>query len=368
MTYSHTTNHSYVPEIEFWRSIENLFNSFPYWAEWNKYRSKQFFINYHETETTESFDVYDDDVDIYGNKITELYVPMGGGYVLLENIPEEQRKSVRVNTRINYTRKIIKFLSIHISNSDTVYKFQHFFEQAYKFLVNILNFDINNRIIKRHGLNDKSDANYERKKEEFIKKYIDNEKGIIKPDQFMNYFNSSCRKHGVPFVMFTQNDECYVVHTTDIFIENVILDIPIFLKNNNLRQANEYFVKAVNLRDEVNYKESLNNLRQAMEDIRDEIYKRYNLGQPSISLHNDLKKLFENYRDQVFDFSKIPQSDQNKLEKIISKLEEGISLMVKIMNIGSHKSSVPSLIEENTTLFALGLIATMIPYLFYLLK
>ena len=31
-------------------------------------------------------------------------------------------------------------------------------------------------------------------------------------------------------------------------------------------------------------------------------------------------------------------------------------------------NSIPSLIEGNTTLFALGLVATMIPYLFYLLK
>lgn len=368
MTYSHSTNHSFDPKIEFWRPIENLFNSFPYWKEWNKYHSKNIFIRYYENETKESFDVYDDNVDIYGNKITELYVPRGAHNILLKTIPEEQRKNVPFGTRINYTGKIIKFLSKHISNPDTVHKFQHFLEYAYRFLVNIQNIDINNPIIRRHGLTDKKDANYERKKKEFIEKYIIDEKGIIKPGDFKDFFNSACRKHEVPFVMFTQNDECYVVHTTDIFVEKAILDTPVFLKNNYLKQANEYFIKAVTWRDKGDYKESLNNLRQAMEDIRDEIYKKYNLGKTSTSLHNDLTMLFDKYKTHVFDFSKIPQSDPNELEKIVTKLKESISLVVKITNIGSHKSSIPTLIEENTTLFVLGLVATIFPYLFYLLK
>lgn len=168
--------------------------------------------------------------------------------------------------------------------------------------------------------------------------------------------------------MFTQNGECYVVHITDIFIEKSILDIPIFLIDNNLKQANENFVKAVNLRDKGDYKESLNNLRQAMEDVMDKIYDRYKLPSKSDSLHNDLIKLFENYRDKIFDFSKIPQANSDKLEKLIAKLKESVSLMVKMTNIGSHKSSDPSLIEENTSLFALGLVAAIFPYIFYLLK
>lgn len=369
MTYLHSTPHYFDPKIDFWRPIEKLFNGFPYWVNWNKYHSKNDFINYYETETKESFDIFDNDVDIYGNEITELYIPRGTHDIPLKAIPEKQRKDVPIGTRINHTGKIIKFLSKHISNPDTVYKFQHFLESAYKFIVNIQNIDINNPIIRRHGLIDKKDANFESRKKEFIEKYINNKKGIIRPSDFINFFNSACRKHGIPFAMFTQNDECYVVHITDIFIEKNILDTPIFLNNNNLKQANDYFVKAVTWRDKGNYKESLNNLRQAMEDIRDEIYKRYNLGEPSISLHNDLLNLFENYKDQVFNnFSKIPQSDPEKLKNIVSKLKENVSLAVKMTNIGSHKSSVPTLIEENTTLFALGLVATIFPYLFYLLK
>lgn len=368
MTYSHSTNHSFNPKIDFWRPIENLFNSFPYWEQWNKYHSKNDFINFYETKTKESFDVYDDDEDIYGKKLIELYTPRGAHNILLKDIPKDQRKNVRVGTRINHTGKIIKFLSKHISNPDTLHKFQRFIECAYKFLVNIQNFDINNPIIRSHGLNDESDVNYVGRKGEFNKKYINNEKGIIKPDIFKDYFNSACRKHGVPFIMFIQNDECYVIHTTDIFVEKAILNTPVFLKNNSLKQANDYFVKAVTWRDKGDFKESLNNLRQAMEDIRDEIFKKYTLGNPSISLHNDLMKLIKDHKDKVFDFSKIPQSDPKELEKIITKLKESISLLVKMTNIGSHKSSDPTLIEGNTTLFALGLASTILPYLFYLLK
>jgi len=86
--------------------------------------------------------------------------------------------------KVDYTGKIIKFLSNHISNKEIVNKFQHFLECAYNYLVNIVNFDVNNRIIQRHGLKDKNDANYELKKNQFIENYINNEKGIIKPEQF----------------------------------------------------------------------------------------------------------------------------------------------------------------------------------------
>ncbi len=60
MTYVHSANHSFKPEIQFWRSLENLFDTFPYWKEWNKYRSKQFLITFFEIETKELFDVKDD--------------------------------------------------------------------------------------------------------------------------------------------------------------------------------------------------------------------------------------------------------------------------------------------------------------------
>lgn len=66
MTYSHTTNHSIEPKIEFWRAMENLFKSFPYWTGHNKYHSKHELISFFEIETKESFNV-SDDVDIYEN-------------------------------------------------------------------------------------------------------------------------------------------------------------------------------------------------------------------------------------------------------------------------------------------------------------
>ncbi len=117
MTYSHSTNHSFNPKIDFWRPVENLFNSFPYWEQWNKYSSKNGFINFYETKTKESFDVYDDGVDIYGKKLIELFVPQGPHNILLNDIPKEQRKNVRIGTRINHTGKIIKFLSILVNSS-----------------------------------------------------------------------------------------------------------------------------------------------------------------------------------------------------------------------------------------------------------
>jgi len=317
MPYSHSTNHSFKPKLEFWKSMEHLFNSFPYWQEWDKYRNKQSFISFYEIETKESFDVKDDDTDVYGDKITELFVNIiGGGNVLFDDLPEDQRKSAIVRRRVNYTGKIIKFLSNHISNPESVNKFQQFFELAYKFLVNIRNFDINNPIIRRHGLNDINATNYGSNKADFIKNYINNDKGLIKNEQFKEHFNSACRKHAVPFVMYAQNEECYVVHITDIFIKKTILNTPIFFKNNGLNQANKSFIKAVTLRDRGDYKESLNNLRQAIENVRDEIYRRYNLGNPTVSVYNDLEKLFEAYRDQVFDFYKIPEFEPKRLEKI----------------------------------------------------
>ncbi len=62
-----------------------------------------------------------------------------------------------------------------------------------------------------------------------MKNYINSEQGTIKPDQFEEFFNSACRKYHVPFVMFSQDDECYVVHITDIFTEKSIRDLPKFL-------------------------------------------------------------------------------------------------------------------------------------------
>ena len=40
--------------------------------------------------------------------------------------------------------------------------------------------------------------------------------------QFSNRFNEICIAHGVPFIMFEVNDKCFVIHTTDIFVEKII--------------------------------------------------------------------------------------------------------------------------------------------------
>lgn len=56
MTYNHGTSQSYTPDIEFWRTVENIYESFPYWTEWNKYRNRDFFIKDYEIETKEAFD------------------------------------------------------------------------------------------------------------------------------------------------------------------------------------------------------------------------------------------------------------------------------------------------------------------------
>lgn len=363
MSYSHKTNHSFEPSTDFWRAIENLFTNFPFHLDGDKYKSKDYLIKFYENRTKDAFDVTDNDSTIYSDRIKEEYYMDRN----IKEIPSIRRMVLPPNqiiTKVNYPGKLIAFLEKHIKNSNTVHKFQEFLESMYDFLLDVRNLNPKNTIVRKYGVTDENDPNYETKKQHLF----NDGGGLLTPEEFKNYFNTSCRRHKVPFVMFTQNVNCYVVHITDIFIEKAILEIPIFLKNNNLEQANDYFVKAVNLRDEGNYKESLNNLRQAMEDIRDEIYKKYELGETSTSLHNDLKRIFENYRDRVFDFSKIPQTDSEELEKIISKLKESTLLIVKATNIGAHSSLVPELIEENTTLFAIGLVASIFPYLFYLLK
>ena len=93
MSYSHRTNHSFEPTLDFWKPVEKMFNAFPYWEMSNNYRSKQFLISFYEMETQESFDINDEDIDIYENKITELYAVRAGNDILLEDLPEEQRAS-----------------------------------------------------------------------------------------------------------------------------------------------------------------------------------------------------------------------------------------------------------------------------------
>ncbi len=371
MTYSHKTNHSFTPPIEFWRPIENLIISFPFWSGGNRWKSHYGLIKFYEMQTQESFDINDNDRDVHGNLLQEGFISKGLRDIAIKNIPFPKRQLIppdKIMYHTNELGKIVKFLSSHISKPDTVYKFQHFFECMYMYLKDVHNFNPNNDVIRSHGLGNKEDANYKTKKEKFIKNYIESETGLIKLKDFKDYFNSVCRKYDVPFVMYEQKEECYVVHTTDIFIEKIIQNIPLFLKHPNLNQANDYFIKAYNERDKSNYSECLNNIRKGMEEIRDFIYNQYPLSNKTGNLSTDLKMLFNIHSNIVFDYTKIPETDSNRINKVVNYLEGSVLLCVKITNIGSHSSSVPNLIEENTTLFALGLVASIFPYFFYLLK
>jgi len=368
MKYSHKTTHSFTPPIEFWRSIENLFLSFPFRKVGNIFKSRDELIKYYEMKTQEVFDIDDEGLDIYGNKFRKEFLKKWNRVILLSDIPKSKKKLIspgNIIVKTNHLGKIIKFLSTNVSNSETVFKFQHFIESMYQYLRDIYELDPDNDIIRSYGLSNNNAFNYEQKKERlFGSKYYG---GLLKTEEFKDYFNSACRKYTVPFVMFIQKRECYVIHTTDIFVEKIIQNIPLFLNQWDLKQANNYFIKAYNERDKGNYPESLNNIRKGMEEIRNYIFSRYSI-KPTISLGNDLRNLFDKYCKKVFDFSKIPESDNNKVDNIVSKLKESVSLAVKITNIGSHSSSVPSLIEENTSLFLLGLVASIFPYIFYLLK
>jgi len=371
LTYSHKTDHSCTPSKEFWRSIEILISSFPFWEGGSIYKPHSELIKFYEVETLEAFDVTNSDQNIYGDLLQERSILKHMRHLPLKEIPAQERKLIKpdkINYRINETGKIIKFLSNHISNPGTVYKFQHFFESMYNYLKEIHNFYPENHEIAIHGLGNKNDANYEKKKAEFIRDYVNKEKGLIKLKDYVEYFNSACRKDAVPFVMFEQNYNCYVVHTTDIFIEKIIQNVPLFLNYPNLDQANDYFIKAYHERDKGNYSECLNNIRKGMEEIRNFIYDKFTLSNKTGNLHKDLELIFDTYSNVVFDYNKIPETDHNRLEKITNKLKESVLLSVKLTNIGSHSSSVPNLIEENTTLVVLGLVASIFPYLFYLMK
>ncbi|UCC20414.1 MAG: hypothetical protein JSV62_03755 [Promethearchaeota archaeon] len=140
MTYSHKTNHSFNPSKEFWRTIENLISSFPFWEGGSKWASQSALIQFYEAQTKEAFDVANTDTDIYGNLIQDRYIIENMRNISIKDIPEVDRKSIpseRTSYRVNETGKIIKFLSNHITTTNTVHKFQHFFEAMYKYLKEI---------------------------------------------------------------------------------------------------------------------------------------------------------------------------------------------------------------------------------------
>jgi hypothetical protein len=369
MTYNHKTDHSHTPDLDFWRSMENLLNAFPYKQEKTGYiPSNEFITNFYERRYEEKFDVDNNDVDIYGKPITGKYIwnISGNQRLYLDEMDEDQRNRIevrRINKEINSMGKIIKFLSNNISEPDKVNKFQHILESTYYFLEEITKLNPELGVIGSAGLGDKSSPNYERKKSEFLSK----NGGIMTLKEYTDKFNDICRIHRVPFIMLTFYDACYVVHITDIFIQKAIQDLPIFLSQPDLQHANELFVEAFNQRNAGNYKECLAKIREGLEAIRDYIYNKFSLTKGT-NLHNDMKNLFNSFSSTVFDYTKIPEQNPSKLNKIVDYLRDSVLLALKFGNFGHHTISNPNLIENNTSYFTLGLIASILPYLNYILK
>ena len=103
--------------------------------------------------------------------------------------------------------------------------------------------------------------------------------------------------------------------------------------------------------------------------IRDYIFSQYtSLPPPTTSPHNDFKILFDNHSSVVFDYSKIPETDLKKLNIITDYLKDVILLAIKFGNFGRHTLTNHRLVEANTSYLALGLVASILPYIFYLLR
>lgn len=369
MTYSHKTDNNYTPDLEFWRSMENLLIAFPYRQGTTGYiPSNELINNFYERRYEEKFDIDNNDTDIYSKPITRKYIwnISVNQRLYLDEMDEDEKRGIeprQINKEINPMGKVIKFLSNSISNSDKVYKFQHFLESAYYFLEQIIKLNPELGVIRSAGLNNKSHPNYEQKKS----KYLNKNGGMMDLKEFLDKFNDIFRTHNVPFVMYTIYDECYVVHTTDIFTEKAILDLPIFLSHPDLKPANQLFVEAYRERASGNDKGCLGKIREGLEAIRDYIYTRYSLTKGR-TLSNDMENLFNTHSTIVFDLTKIPESDPIKLKIITKSLKDSVLLAIRFGNFGHHTLTDPSLAEKNTSYFTLGLVASVLPYLFYLLK
>ncbi len=366
MSYSHSTNHSFSPDLEFWRSIEIFIEAFPYKQGKKKGLTSDEFVIYYEQKFNERFDVDYDDSDVYGKSLTRDFVWNPNQRSYLDEMDSMQRMNIdpsRIHHNYNSNGRVVKFLSNSISTPDNVNKFQHFFESAYYYLIDILNVNPDLQIIQSHGLHNQVNAQFQTKWENFK----NNNGGILQPNDFVSEFNKICRVHNVPFVMFVFNDNCYVVHTTDIFIEKIIQEIPLFITIPDLQEANRLFIQAYVLKNEGNHKEYLAKIREGLEAIRDFIYNRYDL-QKSTSLYNDFKNLFNIHASTVFDFTKIPEDNSGTLDKIVNYIKGAVLLTVKKGNFGHHTITREHLLEENTSIFTLGLVASVIPYIIYLLK
>lgn len=143
-----------------------------------------------------------------------------------------------------------------------------------------------------------------------------------------------------------------------------------FLKYYELKRASQHFDNYQKSIDNKDYEGSLTRLRKMMEAIKDKLYQDYNLGTPHPSLANALERLFSNnFANQVFDFSKIPEDNNDELKKIYEGIKNTVLAAVKITNIGPHNTSDPTLIKKyyNTTCYVYKLISVVFPYLFRIL-
>lgn len=366
MSYSHKTTHSFSPDLEFWKSIENFVETFPYKQGKTGFLTSDEFIKYYERKYNESFDVDYSDTDVYGKSLSREFIWNPNQRSYLDEMDSMHRNMInpsKIKRKLNPTGLVVKFLSNSISNPDKVYKFQHFFESSYYYLIDILNLNPESPVIRGHGLDDQNNSQFQIRWERFKNA----NGGLMKATKFIYEFNKICRIHNTPFAMFIFNDNCYIIHTTDIFIEKLIQDIPLFLTDPNLQEANKFFIKAYTLRDEGKHKDCLAKVREGIEAVRDYIYTCYNLTK-STSVHNDFKELFNTHSTSVFDFTKIPEDNSDKLNKIVGHIRESVLVAVKIGNFGHHTLTRPHLLEENTSIFTLGLISSILPYMIYLLK
>jgi len=365
MSYSHRTTNSSSPSLDFWRSLEILLNAFPYKQGNASFLTKSEFITYYETKYHERFDINYDDRDVYGKSLSRQFIWTRNQRSYLDQMGSMERRLIDPTTiqkDFNHLGRIIKFLSTSISNQDKVHQFQHFLEAAYYYLDDIINLNPDLPIIRQHGLDDQSNAQFQSRFDSFNNR----DGGLMGKNQFCNKFNEICIAHKVPFIMFEFNDKCFVIHTTDIFVEKIIKELPLFLTHPDLQDANQLFIDSYVFKTESDHKNCLAKAREGLESVRDYIYNHHNLT-TSNSVHNDLEQLFLTHSNQFFDFTKIPEDNSIQLTKIVGYLRDSILLAVKMGNFGHHTISRPQLLDENTSNLTLGLISSVIPYLIFLL-
>lgn len=365
MTYSHSTQITHDPSIEFWRSLEILLSAFPYNQGNASFLTKEEFIVYYETKYHERFDTDFNDTDIYGKSLIREFI-IGRQKVFLDQMSATERNAIQpdiIQRDRNYLGRIIKFLSDSIKNQERVHKFQHFIEAIYFYLVEIHELNPNLPLIRQHGLENRDNAQFQTRYERFRSR----EGGLLNPTDFKDKFNEICLIHEVPFLMVIIYDKCFVIHTTDIFVEKIIQSIPIFLIQPELQEANRKFIDSYVAKSRGEHKECLAKVREGLELIRDYIFDNYHLT-PSTSVHNDFEQLFNNHSSVVFNFTRIPEDDPVKRSKIENYIRDTILLVVKMGNFGHHTISRPQLLDENTSNLSLGLIASIVPYIIYLLK